>query len=244
MTTRPKKENAQTTQTIQLTQAELLPTLDKPLTPYEALVGAIQHCQNVSASRINPHFRSRYFGLGDLLSEIKPVFGHFGLAIIQIPTTGEGRISIQTQVLHSSGHIFQFGELGIKTEGQNLQQTGSALSYLRRYALATIVGVASDLDGGDDDGNLASKPATTRPAQASQPTPAKSGGVIIKGQWHPFTSQDEQAAAKAVLVRKGWLTEAQTLDDLADDRKAELTSPQMAGAFRQAVKQQLSAPQV
>lgn len=243
MTTRPKKENAQTTQTIQLTQAELLPTLDKPLTPYEALVGAIQHCQNVSASRINPHFRSRYFALGDLLAEIKPVFGHFGLCIIQIPNTGEKRISIQTQVIHTSGHIFQFGELGINTEG-NIQQTGSALSYLRRYALATIVGVASDLEGGDDDGNLAAKPVPARPVQASQQTPAKSGGVIIKGQWHPFTSPDEQAAAKAVLVRKGWLTEAQTLDDLPDDRKAELSSPQMAGAFRQAVKQQLSAPQV
>lgn len=244
MTTRPKKENAQTTQTIQLTQPDLLPTLDKALTPYEALVGAIQHCQNVSASRINPHFRSKYFGLGDLLAEIKPVFGHFGLAIIQIPNTAEGRITIQTQVLHSSGHIFQFGELGIKTEGQNLQQTGSALSYLRRYALATIVGVASDLDGGDDDGNLASKPAPARPAQTSAQPPAKSGGVIVKGQWHTFTTPDEQAAAVAVLVRKGWLTESQTLDDLPDDRKAELNSPQMFSAFKQAVKQQLSAPQV
>ena len=252
---RPKKESTPTTttsatsgQTIELTRESLLPVIDRELTPYEALVLAISHCQNVSASRINPHFKSKYFGLGDLLAEIKPVFGHFGLAVIQVPYSVEGSVRVRTDVLHKSGHLFSFGELGM-TAGQNLQSTGSGLTYLKRYALATIAGVASDLDG-DDDGNLASKPAPHHTTQAvsapARPAYQPSKPAVVQLNWSALvTSPQEETAAINVLQRKGWLQAGQTLEALSADHKAELMKPQMVEAFRQAIKQHLaSTPEV
>ena len=43
----------------------------RKLSPTEALVLAIASCENVEAKRINPHFKSSYFGLGDLFVFIK-----------------------------------------------------------------------------------------------------------------------------------------------------------------------------
>mgnify|MGYP003341415538 CR=1 FL=1 len=124
----------------------------KQLSPNEALVLAIAHCENVAADKFNPHFKSKYFGLGDLLAEVKPVFLKYGLTIIQTSYTDEDRVSVKTEVLHHSGHRFDFKEMGIKAAGQNLQQLGSITTYLRRYSLSTLAGISADTDL-DDDGD-------------------------------------------------------------------------------------------
>lgn len=225
----------------------------KKLSPTEALVLAIASCQNVEAKRINPHFKSSYFGLGDLLDQVKPAFAAYGLAFIQVANTSDERISIQTKVVHISGHIFEFGELGIKGGGK-LQDTGSALTYLRRYALATIAGVATDLD---DDGNAASKP---------HPMDSKTTQAIInakpyqgKPAAHEQLRQDDKritwyidglgelnpAQAKVaaqILVHKGWLQEGESLMDLPTIHQLELiTSPKMCQAFLKAINERVQA---
>jgi hypothetical protein len=210
----------------------------KKLSPNEALILAISDCSNIAAEKFNPHFKSRYFGLGDLLAEIKPVFRKYGLAILQTPYTNESRIALKTEVLHCSGHRFDFLELGIKSEGHNLQQLGSVTTYLRRYAISTIAGVSSD-DALDDDGNTAtgkpypapaySKPAS-KPAQAITKTADKWWLSI------GLTSVEQIKAAEAILWKKGWLAEGELLEFLPDDKVAMLTgNPKMTQAFLEAV---------
>ena len=210
----------------------------KTLTPHEALVQAIAKCGNVSASRFNPHFKSKYFGLGDLLAEVKPVFAEHGLVIIQIPTTCEDTISIQTQVLHgATQHIFDFGKLGIKSVGQNLQQTGSALTYLRRYAIATITGVATDLE--DDDGNSATKHPVTQPKTISAPAYQPQVVARTDANWVEqigIKSDDAKNAATSLLKSKGWLKSAQSLADLDPAKVQELMTPRMRTTFLDAVR--------
>lgn len=210
----------------------------KKLSPNEALILAISDCSNIAAESFNPHFKSKYFKLGDLLAEIKPVFRKYGLAILQTPYTTEQRIALKTEVLHCSGHRFDFSELGIKSEGHNLQQLGSVTTYLRRYAISTIAGVSSD-DALDDDGNAAtgkpypaqaySKPAS-KPAQASA-KPADKWWLAIG-----ITTIDQVKAAEAILWKKGWLAEGELLEFLPDDKVAMLTgNPKMTQAFLEAV---------
>jgi hypothetical protein len=216
----------------------------KKLSPTEALVLAIASCENVEAKRINPHFKSSYFGLGDLLAQIKPAFAAYGLAFIQVANTSDERVSIQTKVVHISGHIFEFGELGIKGGGK-LQDTGSALTYLRRYALATIAGVATDMD---DDGNAASKPKPY--SQQPMPYQAKPAAAEAMPATHPLWYFDslghlnpgQLKAADQILVQKGWLTEGDTLRNLQTIYQVDLTtSPKMCQAFLKAINERAQA---
>lgn len=211
----------------------------RTLSPYEALVKAISECENVTASRINPHFKSRYFGLADLLAEIKPVLGRYGLAAFQVPCSNADRVWISTSIIHISGHIFNCGELGVNAAGLNQQNIGSVFTYLKRYALSTVVGVASELE--DDDGHQASKPPVqayqAKPIQTQQPKPKASG------QWWTDLGLSTEASCQVatdILVNKGWLAQGASLADLSADHQAELSNPKMKLAFLEAVKSRLS----
>lgn len=212
----------------------------RTLTPFEALVKAISECENVTASRINPHFKSRYFGLADLLAEIKPVLGRYGLAAFQVPCSNADRVWITTSIIHTSGHIFQCGELGVNAAGLNQQNIGSVFTYLKRYALSTVVGVASELE--DDDGNQAAK--VTTPAQAYQPKPQpQQPKPQSSGQWWTdlgLATDDSIKAATVILISKGWLNEGDGLKDLSEFQVKELSTPKMRQAFLEAVKSKLS----
>lgn len=237
MTTKKTKTQNEDPQT----EASLLPVTPAPeaanLTPSQALVLAVAGCANARALRVNPHFRSRYFALSDLLEIVKPTFAKYGLAIIQIPSTEDGRISISAQVFHTSGHSWDFKSVGIKSEGLTLQALGSAMSYLKRYQLATLCGVAADLE--DDDGNSGSKqPYASSPKQtapAAQPA-AKSDALWC--DW--LTTVDELQAAQGILIRKGWLAPDAPLASLADQYVKQLQQPSMRAAFAKAVETELS----
>jgi hypothetical protein len=234
---RPKKNEEPTAEAAALPAAEQKPAAEMSAT--EALVAGIAACGNVQATRVNPHFRSKYFGLGDLLAQVKPTLAAYGLVILQIPYTSEERISVKTEILHGkSGQRFDFGELGIKAAGLNLQATGSALSYLKRYAIATIVGVASD-DETEDDGNAASRPiqhSAPKAQAAAQPKPA--AWFIAAG----ITTPQAQEVAAELLRRKGWLGAGDGLQELDEAKIAALQQGRMMQTFVDAIRAQLETP--
>jgi hypothetical protein len=234
---RPKKNEEPNTQTAAaLAAIERKPAAEMSAT--EALVAGIAACGNVQATRVNPHFRSKYFGLGDLLSQVKPTLAGYDLAILQTPYTGEGFIKVKTEILHGrTGQRFDFGELGMSASG-NLQATGSALSYLKRYAIATIVGVASD-DETEDDGNAASRPiqhSAPKAQAAAQPKPA--AWFVAAG----INTPQAQEVAAELLRRKGWLGAGDGLQELDDAKVTALQQGRMMQTFVDAIRAQLETP--
>jgi hypothetical protein len=231
-------------------ETNLLPMTPAPeaadLTPSQALVLAVAGCANARALRINPHFRSKYFALSDLLDIVKPTFAKYGLAIIQVPSTEDGRISISAQVFHTSGHVWDFKSVGIKSEGLTLQALGSAMSYLKRYQLATLCGVAADLEEGEDDGNSVSKQQLSYKAKASSPAIGQGNyqrqdDKKITSLWCDWlTTADELQVAQGILVRKGWLAPDTALADLPEQYAAQLRQPSMRQAFAKAIETELN----
>lgn len=210
------------------------------LSPSQALVLAIGGCSNARALRVNPHFRSRYFALSDLLDIVKPTFASYGLAVLQIPSTEDGRISISAQVIHHSGHIFHLGSVGIKSEGLTLQALGSAMSYLKRYQLATLCGVAADLEEGEDDGNSVTKQQKAY-AHGKPQAPAAQPAAKSSAPWFDWlTTEAEQQTALGILIRKGWLAPDAHLTDLPEQYVSQLRQPSMRQAFAKAVETELS----
>lgn len=86
-----------------------------------------------------------YTSLEKLIEHTKPILSEHELSIIQMPT-GNGVI---TRMIHSSGEWIE-QELTsniIQLKGMNEYQVqGSQITYLRRYAWASICGIASDDD--------------------------------------------------------------------------------------------------
>jgi hypothetical protein len=236
MTTKKTKTQNEDPQT----EASLLPVTPAPeaadLTATQALIMAVNGCQNVSAQKVNPHFRSKYFGLAELLDIVKPTFAKYGLAVIQIPSTEDGRISIRVQIYHTSGHCFHFESVGIKSEGLNLPALGSAMRYLKLYPLATLCGVAADLEY--DDGSSAAKQQTAPAKPAAYHQRADDSRREVSFDW--LTTEGEKKAAEAILIRKGWLAPDAHLSDLADQYVKQLQQPSMRAAFAKAVETELS----
>ena len=97
----------------------------------------------------NDHFHSTYADLNSILTTINPVLQELGMIVTQHP---QGEVLI-TRVIHvESGEWMQSEQFLRMKDDNNVQHYGSALTYSRRYALASIF----SLNQADDDGNSAS----------------------------------------------------------------------------------------
>lgn len=107
-------------------------------------------------TKSNPFFKSKYADLEETWNACREALSNNGLSIVQMPFDNEGRIGVETMLLHESGEWIK-GNLAVRMAKDNdPQNAGSIMSYLRRYSLQAAVGIATE----DDDGNAASgKPA-------------------------------------------------------------------------------------
>jgi hypothetical protein len=102
----------------------------------------------------NPFFKSKYADLESVWDSCRSLLAENGLAVMQFPGQFyDGTMSLTTILTHSSGEwIGQ--DMSLPVTKPDAQGAGSALSYMRRYALSAVVGVVQ----ADDDGNAASNP--------------------------------------------------------------------------------------
>ena len=118
---------------------------------FAALAKAQAAMDNVLKDSANPHFKSRFASLAAVRDVVIPALAEQGIAVVQMPgNDSEGRVTIQTVLLHESGTL-DCGTVATTATvrgGNEAQALGSAVSYLRRYSLAAICGVAQE----DDDG--------------------------------------------------------------------------------------------
>lgn len=122
-----------------------------------ALAKAQGAMENAKKDSENPGFKrdgknSKYADLASVWDAIrKPLAGN-GLCVIQSPRTVEGGVEIETELLHESGQ-FMRAILWLPCPTMTVHTVGSTITYGRRYALMSIVGIAPE----DDDGNAAAE---------------------------------------------------------------------------------------
>jgi len=117
-----------------------------------ALAAAQAVIKNPDKTKVNPHFKSKYADLATGLDCIRPALSANGIAIVQATEIGrDGMLTLVTRLVHSSGQYF--GCTYPVAAGLDHQKLGAALTYAKRQALFTIVGVCGD---DDDDGEAAS----------------------------------------------------------------------------------------
>ena len=132
---------------------------------FTALAKMQGEVENATKGSLNPHFKSRYADLAEVLNTVRPVMAANGLSVIQSPSFDGVRVSVTTTVCHASGGYVS-GELSCVPAKHDGQGVGAATTYLRRYALAAFAGVAQE----DDDGQSA---VTAQRATYPKITPAQ-----------------------------------------------------------------------
>lgn len=106
---------------------------------------------------VNPHFRSKYADLGSVWEACREALSTNGLAVVQTIKPDEMGQILVTTLGHSSGQ-WMSSHMVLPVQKAGAQEIGSCLSYCRRYALASMVGVYSDAI--DDDAELATSKVT------------------------------------------------------------------------------------
>lgn len=109
----------------------------------------------------NPHFKSTYVPLDNVVDSIAETAPKHGLSYIQTTVTENDKAGVQTLLMHESGEWIEFEPLLLPI-GQKAtpQAVGSAITYARRYTLSSIFGIASETD---DDANGANDNASKNP---------------------------------------------------------------------------------
>jgi hypothetical protein len=121
-----------------------------------ALAQAQGEIENATKGSVNPHFKSKYADLAEILSTVRPVFSKFDLSFCQMPSFADGKATVETILMHKSGEWLASSLSAPVGAKQDAQQVGACVTYLRRYSMAAIAGIAQE----DDDGNAVSQPKT------------------------------------------------------------------------------------
>jgi hypothetical protein len=124
-----------------------------------AISGFMSECPIIKKTR--EAYSSKYAGLAETIEKIKPIMSKYGLSHRWNTAQDAQNISVKCTVSHCDGHSESttLSATADKTGNKNsIQAIGSTVSYLQRYTLFSILGLASTDQ--DDDGNAAEEKPT------------------------------------------------------------------------------------
>jgi hypothetical protein len=117
----------------------------------------------------------KYATLDQILQIVRPIFAKHGLAVMQHLTGGDnGHISVRTMILHETGQTMEStmsmpisNKKGMSAE----QNIGAAVSYARRYALQSCLGLMAeeDTDAADAEPKKAKTNGKAKPVASISP---------------------------------------------------------------------------
>jgi hypothetical protein len=136
-----------------------------------------------------------YTDLASVLGYARPILAKHDLAVTQPVTGGDGWVTVRTVFLHASGEERCDGELSLPA-GRTPQETGSAISYARRYSLLAALGLATE----DDDGKAASKPAPKPKPVKAAAKPATPSAALTRRVMAQFGELGVKDRAERLLI--------------------------------------------
>jgi hypothetical protein len=191
--------------------------------PEKSLVGTIRSDQTSGAER-----SFRYAPLSSGLDIVRKTLSQHEIATVQTTSIDEnaGIVRLSTVLAHASGEwIASDWPVCAISETATPHRMGAALTYARRYALFTLVGIAGedDLDAPD---LLAPTPATSRSKEPKHGSRSGNGGNhSVRPK--PAAEKNELSLALSASLRDELLRE---IDSLNADEEAALWARRRGGA--------------
>jgi hypothetical protein len=167
---------------------------------FAAIAKAQSEVENATKGSTNPHFKSKYADLAEVLNTVRPTFAKHGLSLLQSTAFEGSLVSVTTVVAHESGgHVSSVAScVPAKSDAQGI---GAATTYLRRYGLAAMTGVAQE----DDDGAGASHNREPVPVTEARKSSAQ---AKRDGDWEALKQEVDACetleALNLLVVSRPW----------------------------------------
>lgn len=150
--------------------SESLSNLTKALAQFQSEV------ENPKLSRENPHFKSKFAPLSEVLNTVRPFLTKHGLSVYQNVSSDEQfNVVVITTVFHSSGEFIESDPLKIPAgrggKPADAQGIGGAASYGKRYQIQACLGITADED--DDGEALSNRGYQAKPKIETLNTPSQ-----------------------------------------------------------------------
>lgn len=153
--------------------------------------GALDNAPKMSK---NPYFNSKYADLATCLSALKKPMSENGLSISQHCTYDGAVIRCLTILGHSSGQMM-ISTLNVPVVKKDAQGIGMAITYARRYALSSIVGLAQ----ADDDGESA---VEHDPEEAKETKEVKETNAVKEAEHNiSYATEKQVGMIKSMLAK-------------------------------------------
>lgn len=132
----------------------------KPKNIYEALLAFQDKHVTLEKNAQNAHLKNKYADINEIIKKIRTPLSECGIVVIQLPS----KDGLLTKLHHpeSDSSIESFLEF---FDNRDVQRLGSNITYYRRYALQSMLGLEAE----DDDGEAAKQ---SQPPRQSAPKPA------------------------------------------------------------------------
>ena len=138
---------------------------DKTIDLDTALIKAKTQYKPLIKEVTNPYFKSKYADLPAVLAAVEPALHDNGILIASSFETEGNLLTVFTELVHAeTGEYRASKATSILKDPTDPQKTGSIITYLKRYAVVTLAGIAADTD---DDGNAAADKGMQTTAQKS-----------------------------------------------------------------------------
>lgn len=142
----------------------------------------------------NSFLGNTYADLTSVMATVRGPLAAEGLAVTQTFLPFDGKTHLVTTLLHESGQFLRgfLPLLGVKDH----HSLGSAITYARRFSLASLLGVCPE--GEDDDAEGAMGRGKRKPA-AGKSTAANS---VTTGNLEEAEEDEQDAKAKCIIIIK------------------------------------------
>ena len=171
----------------------------------------------------------RYAPLASGLDIVRKTLGQHEIATVQTTAIDNvsGMVSLTTMLAHASGEwIASDWPVCSVVETANPQRMGAALTYARRYALFTLVGIAGEDDLDAHDLCASPPPAAAMAGTGTTLAPGFSPAEPVGGQQLPARSHGNDRARQAVKAASAPVLSPDELAALRDRLLGELAALQ------------------
>jgi hypothetical protein len=182
-----------------------------------ALCAAQGEMKPAPMSGRNNILNNHYSTLNDIIEVARPVLAKHGLSYVQFPKSPEDLtwafVGLATRLMHVSGQWMEdevYFPIGDGNRGvTSVQVAGSTITYMRRYAVAAMLGIVADEDtDGNGQKGEQRKPEPTRKSapkttQPPAPEPEFDGPRFEYADGSPVSSQAVESYLVYVKAHNG-----------------------------------------
>lgn len=128
-------------------KSESIVNLAKAIFKFQSKIGKI------NKDAVNPFLKNKYASLANILDNINEHLIDSSLIVIQNPGSNGDHVTLETILMHSETGEFMSSHFEMMPAKRDPQGIGSCITYMRRYAISSILKLNVD---DDDDGNYSS----------------------------------------------------------------------------------------